>query len=54
MLLADTLTRAGYATLRLDDRGVGDSSGTLSRATYDDLSADVAAGVTLILENTAL
>ncbi|MGV9411169.1 alpha/beta hydrolase family protein [Nocardia sp. NPDC003693] len=45
LLLADTLTRAGYAVLRADDRGVGGTGGKLDDATYDDLTADVAAGV---------
>ncbi|WP_171050275.1 alpha/beta hydrolase family protein [Nocardia cyriacigeorgica] len=45
LLIADTLTRAGYAVLRTDDRGVGGTSGNLDQATYDDLASDAAAGV---------
>ncbi len=45
LLLADTLTRAGYAVLRMDDRGVGGSGGDLKQANYDDLTGDVLAGV---------
>ncbi|MBF6415578.1 alpha/beta hydrolase family protein [Nocardia cyriacigeorgica] len=45
LLIADTLTRAGYAVLRTDDRGVGGTSGNLDQATYDDLAGDAAAGV---------
>lgn len=45
LLLADTLTRAGYAVLRVDDRGVGGSGGDLARAGYDGLAADALAGV---------
>ncbi|WP_433525555.1 alpha/beta hydrolase family protein [Nocardia pseudovaccinii] len=45
LLLADTYTRAGYAVLRTDDRGVGGTSGKLDDATYHDLAADAAAGV---------
>ncbi|GAB2704857.1 alpha/beta hydrolase [Nocardia thraciensis] len=45
LLLADTLTRAGYAVLRTDDRGVGGSGGALDRATYTDLADDVVAGM---------
>ncbi|WP_370010122.1 alpha/beta hydrolase family protein [Nocardia cyriacigeorgica] len=45
LLIADTLTRAGYAVLRADDRGVGGTSGNLDQATYDALAADAAAGV---------
>lgn len=45
LVLADALTRAGYAVLRTDDRGVGGSGGDYSRATYEELAADVLAGV---------
>ncbi|WP_219413414.1 alpha/beta hydrolase family protein [Pseudonocardia nigra] len=45
LLLADALTRAGHAMLRVDDRGVGGSGGTLATSTYDDLVGDVVAGV---------
>ncbi|MEV6136770.1 alpha/beta fold hydrolase [Nocardia sp. NPDC051990] len=45
LLLADTFTRAGYAVLRTDDRGVGGTSGKLDDATYNDLTDDAAAGV---------
>ncbi|WP_280268188.1 alpha/beta hydrolase family protein [Nocardia wallacei] len=48
LLLADTLTRAGYAVLRTDDRGVGGTGGALDRATYDDLSGDIVAGMDLL------
>lgn len=54
LLLTDTLTRAGYATLRVDDRGVGGSSGDLSRATYDDLTGDVLAGVASLRAHPAI
>jgi pimeloyl-ACP methyl ester carboxylesterase len=45
LLIADTLTRAGYAVLRVDDRGVGGTGGVLAEATYDSLAGDVAAGL---------
>ncbi|MFI5718167.1 alpha/beta hydrolase family protein [Nocardia sp. NPDC051750] len=45
LLLADTLTRAGYAVLRTDDRGVGGTGGNLNQATYADLAADIEAGL---------
>ncbi len=48
LLLADTLTRAGYAVLRVDDRGVGGSGGDVAMATYDELVADALAGVTYL------
>ena len=48
LLLADTLTRAGYAVLRVDDRGVGGSTGDLQQASYDDLSGDLLAGLAFL------
>jgi uncharacterized protein len=45
LVLADAMTRAGVAVLRVDDRGVGGSTGDLSQATYDDLVADALAGI---------
>ncbi|NNH72115.1 alpha/beta hydrolase [Nocardia uniformis] len=49
LLLADTLTRAGYAVLRTDDRGVGGTGGgPLDDATYADLTGDVEAGLTFL------
>lgn len=48
LVLADALTRAGYAVLRVDDRGVGRSGGDHAEATYDDLTADVLAGVAFL------
>ena len=44
-VLADRLTRHGIAVLRLDDRGVGGSTGSLALATLDDFAADAAAAV---------
>jgi len=48
LVIADHLTRAGYAVLRVDDRGVGGSTGSDALATYDDLLGDVLAGVALL------
>jgi len=45
LVIADHLTRAGYAVLRVDDRGVGGSTGDDASATYDELLGDVLAGV---------
>ncbi|MFN4033170.1 MAG: alpha/beta hydrolase family protein [Fimbriimonadales bacterium] len=45
LVLADYLTRAGYATLRMDDRGVGGSGGDTSRATTFDFADDALAAV---------
>jgi pimeloyl-ACP methyl ester carboxylesterase len=45
LVIADTLTRAGFATLRLDDRGVGGSKGNKFAATLDELAQDLARSV---------
>ena len=45
LVLADTLTRKGVAVLRVDDRGVGGSTGSVSKSTSDDFAGDVLAGV---------
>lgn len=45
LLIADAMTRAGYAVLRTDDRGIGGTGGKLEDANYTDLSGDAAAGV---------
>ena len=42
---ADYLTRAGYATLRMDDRGIGESEGDKMSSSYEVLSNDVIAAV---------
>jgi uncharacterized protein len=46
LVLADHLTRNGIAVLRLDDRGVGGSTGRFADATSDDFASDAAASVT--------
>lgn len=45
LVLSDALSKAGYAVLRSDDRGVGGTSGDLNEASYDDLAADVVAAL---------
>jgi len=45
LVLSDSLTRAGFAVLRLDDRGTGKSTGNFTKATYADKVADVQAAV---------
>lgn len=45
LVLADHLTRAGIAVLRVDDRGVGESTGDFAGATTADFATDVQAGV---------
>lgn len=45
LVIADHLTRAGIAVLRVDDRGVGGSTGKDAAATTADFTTDVLAGV---------
>ena len=45
LVLADYLTRQGIAVLRVDDRGVGESTGDFSQATSEDFASDVLAGI---------
>jgi hypothetical protein len=45
LVLADYLTRKGIAVLRVDDRGMGDSTGNLLEATSEDFAGDVLTGV---------
>lgn len=45
MVIADHFTRNGIAVLRVDDRGVGGSTGNVTQATSEDLAEDVLAGV---------
>lgn len=46
--LADFLTRRGIAVLRVDDRGVGQSTGTPAAATTAELVADVQAALNFL------
>jgi pimeloyl-ACP methyl ester carboxylesterase len=48
LVLADHLTRHGIAVLRVDDRGVGGSTGNWMEATSEDNAADVLAGVAFL------
>jgi pimeloyl-ACP methyl ester carboxylesterase len=48
LVLADYLTRRGIAVLRVDDRGVGGSTGNFDKATAMDLASDAMAGVTYL------
>jgi len=54
LVLADHLTRAGIAVLRLDDRGVGESQGDLSQATSSDLATDVLAAVRTLAQTPGI
>ncbi|WP_373064950.1 alpha/beta hydrolase family protein [Gemmatimonas sp.] len=44
--IADTLVAAGFAVLRLDDRGMGASTGRFDGATTEDFARDATAAVT--------
>jgi len=44
-VIADYLTRRGIAVLRVDDRGVGGSTGDVVHATSEDFASDVLAGI---------
>lgn len=48
LVLADYLTRRGIAVLRVDDRGVGGSSGATRNDTTEDYASDVEAGVAFL------
>jgi uncharacterized protein len=48
LLLADALTRRGVAVLRVDDRGVGGSTGASPSNTSADFATDVEAGVAFL------
>lgn len=45
LVLSDHLTRKGIAVLRVDDRGVGESTGESELATSEDFADDAMAGV---------
>ena len=45
LVLADYLTRQGIAVLRVDDRGVGGSTGSIPNSTSENFAADVLAGI---------
>jgi uncharacterized protein len=44
-VIADSLTRRGIAVLRVDDRGVGKSTGNSVRTTIQEMAGDVLTGV---------
>ncbi len=48
-VLSDHLTRAGFAVLRYDERGVGQSRGDHDQATTGDFAVDASAAVDLLL-----
>lgn len=51
-VLADRLTRRGFAVLRLDDRGVGGSEGDWSCASYETLRDDAVSAIEFLRAST--
>ena len=54
LVLSDYLTRRGYAVLRYDDRGVGESTGDFRSATSADMAEDAFAAVRFLREEKDL
>ncbi|MEJ8756267.1 alpha/beta hydrolase [Pontibacter sp. H259] len=54
LVMADYLTRQGFAVLRLDDRGVGKSGGTFATATTEDFATDIEAAYTYLKRNKVI
>jgi pimeloyl-ACP methyl ester carboxylesterase len=48
LVLADYLNRRGIAVLRVDDRGVGGSTGSVMNSTSEDFAGDALAGVAFL------
>ncbi|MEX2500420.1 MAG: alpha/beta fold hydrolase [Wenzhouxiangellaceae bacterium] len=51
LVLADHLTRAGFAVLRFDERGVGQSEGEFAPATAKQLAGDISSAVQTLREH---
>lgn len=51
-VIADYLTRKGFIILRVDDRGVGKSTGKFNEATSEDFAIDVSAGIDYLLSRS--
>lgn len=49
-VIADYLTKKGFAILRVDDRNMGKSKGDVKNATSADFADDVMAGITYLLQ----
>ena len=54
LVLADYLTRRGIAVLRVDDRGVGKSTGNAATATSEDNASDVTASFNFLKAHPAI
>jgi pimeloyl-ACP methyl ester carboxylesterase len=51
-VIADYLSRRGIAVLRVDDRGIGKSTGNFRASTTEDFATDVTAGVKYLLSRS--
>ena len=51
-VIADYLTSQGIAVLRVDDRGVGKTTGDFSKSTTEDFAKDVEAGIDYLKSRT--
>ena len=51
LVLADHFTRNGIAVLRVDDRGVGGSGGSVSQSTSEDFAGDVLTGIEFLINH---
>lgn len=51
-VMADQLTKAGIAVLRVDDRGMGKSTGDFQSATSENFASDVMAGIAYLKTRT--
>jgi alpha/beta superfamily hydrolase len=54
MVLADYLTRKGFAVLRADDRGIGGSSGNIFESTMEDFARDALAGFEFLKQQSQI
>jgi pimeloyl-ACP methyl ester carboxylesterase len=52
LVLSDYLTRRGIAVLRLDDRGVGGSTGDLMKSSDEDLAGDILCAVSWLKQRS--
>lgn len=53
-VIADHLTRQGFAVLRADDRGTGKTRGDLKKATSADFATDVEAALNFLLQQPGI
>jgi pimeloyl-ACP methyl ester carboxylesterase len=54
LVIADALARRGIAVLRVDDRGIGGSTGEVVHASYLDFATDVEAGLAFLETQPAI